>query len=554
MRPQLTAVNHYDVFPFNHGGSLGIRGLYKGLSEWFDINIVTFVNWDAYPNEVPISKHIKVIPIVKPKKLIELEEAMYKEYGMHSGTLIDYSPSTGRYYAEFPEILEQIKTIAENSLIVLAEHTFTYRIIKKACPGKRLWYRANNVEYDYKLATWDKIGSPADLLQEVFDLEKECCEGREKILTVSQLEVERFIELFGTPREKFINIRSGFDTDNLNIALPSKRTRLSIEHNYSGLFIASNTPVAFAAAMDIADIATSLPDTKFIIMGSVAKGMRNVVLPANVALVGIVPDDVKKYYLQICDFALNLIEGGAGINVKMFEYFAYCLPVITTEYGARGIELTDKKDCIITTKDRYLEDIKFFCQLSPIERDTIANNALALLKDKYCWRSIGKMIAENIKVLYKFNVDENIADLSEIALYSFPSSKSYMPIKSVYIRCAGEYGMKCMEYLVSNGITPMGFIDEDPKKQGTKINGIDVLSPEDYSRHKENSEVIVAVHGFITIAAAALRQGIPLENISIFFGGEKIMRLADLSGDCPYYYCSSKIRDIILNEAKAGEK
>ena len=40
-RPILTAVNHFCIFPFNFGGALAIRGLYKGLSEWFDINIIT---------------------------------------------------------------------------------------------------------------------------------------------------------------------------------------------------------------------------------------------------------------------------------------------------------------------------------------------------------------------------------------------------------------------------------------------------------------------------------------------------------------------------------
>ena len=55
-RPEITAVNHYNVFPFNHGGSLGIRGLYKALSEWFDINIITFVVEDVYPDELKISK------------------------------------------------------------------------------------------------------------------------------------------------------------------------------------------------------------------------------------------------------------------------------------------------------------------------------------------------------------------------------------------------------------------------------------------------------------------------------------------------------------------
>ena len=119
-RPEITAVNHYNVFPFNHGGSLGIRGLYKALSEWFDINIITFVVEDVYPDELEISKHVKVIPIVLPEELIHIQYAMYEEYGMGKDTLIDSSPTVVLWYHKFPEIIERVREISKNSIVVFA--------------------------------------------------------------------------------------------------------------------------------------------------------------------------------------------------------------------------------------------------------------------------------------------------------------------------------------------------------------------------------------------------------------------------------------------------
>ena len=550
-RPQLTAVNHYDVFPFNHGGSLGIRGLYKALSEWFDINIITFVNWDIYPNEVSISNHIKVIPIVKPRGFIELEEEMHKAYNMHSGTLIDVSPSVGRYCHTFPEIISKVREIAGRSIIVIAEHAYTFRIISSACPDKHLWYRANNVEYDYKLVGWRKIGCPQDLLQEVFNLEKECCEVCEKILTVSEIEADRFAKIYGIDKEKFLNISSGFDTDNLNPILPEKRVKYSREYPNTGLFIASNTPVTVAAAQDILLEARKLPEVSFIIAGNVSKGLRDIEIPDNVTVAGIVSDEIKFSYLKSCDFALNFIEGGAGINVKMFEYFAYGLPVITTKYGARGIALTDRKNCFITSKSNYTADITAFCRLSMLERNEIAINALDMLKNKYSWRIIGQKIADMIQQMYSYPVEASqIKDLADIALYSVKSQDSYIPSKPVYIRGAGEWGQKCLEFLLGNGISPLGFVDKDSDKYGKKIGKVEIISLEEFSRLYNDCEIVVALPTFVPVAAQLLHMGIAIDSISIAIHGERILSLAELNGNCPYYHIGTKIKNAVIKEAK----
>jgi len=548
-RPQITAVNHYDIFPFNHGGSLGIRGLYKALSEWFDVNIITFVNYDIYPDEVAISNHVKVIPIVKPRELITLEEEMYKKYNMNSGTLVDSSPSVIRYYHKFPEIIDRVREISGDSLIVIAEHTFTFKIIETACPSKHIWYRANNVEYDYKRTTWDKIDCPQDLLMETFDLEKECCEKCEIILTVSDLESKRFTELYNLPPEKLFSISSGFDTDKLQTVLPSQRIKYFEKYAKSGLFIASNTPVAVSAALEVIEIAREMSDVQFIIMGSVSKGIRNADVPVNVEITGIVSDDVKFNFLKTCDFALNLIEGGAGINVKMFEYFAYGLPVITTEHGARGIDLTDRKDCFITSCGRYISDITEFLSLTLLRRDKVALSALVLLLDKYSWRSIGAMIAERIGRMYSFPASESqVNDIDKIALYTFENTKSYIPSKPVYVRGAGEWGQKCVEYLLSNGVIPEGIIDEDVRKHGNEIKGVKVVNAEDFLLAKKDCEVIIAINTFIPLAAQLALSGVGIKDMAVALYGVQILSLADGQGDCPYYYIAPKIREAILNE------
>lgn len=548
-RPTLTAVNHYCLYPFNHGGSLGIRGLYKGLSEWFDINIITFSVPDCYPKELYINKHIKVINIVLPEKLKEIQNDMYAHYGMSSSTMVDSSPTVMQWYHKFPEIVDEVREISKNSVVVLAEHVFTWNLIKEACKGKHLWYRANNVEYDYKIDTWVKIGCPKNLLQEVYDIERDCCLNSEKILAVSSLEVNRFMSLYDLPAEmseKFMNIHSGYDIDNLDTVLPSERSKIPNKYQYTGLFIASDVPHTRQAAEYCFQIARQCPDIQIVLLGSIGRAYLGKEIPDNIFLTGVVTEEEKRTYLKKCDFALNIMEDGAGINVKMFEYFAFGIPVIASAYGARGIEVTSGKDIILTTIDDMVDAVKCFCKLPIAAKDDIAKNALTLLKDKYSWRSISYNIANVIEQMYHISIASSAVPLKEIELYEFLQEDVYCPTKPFYIRCAGIRGRNCYSLMLRHGIKPIGFVDEDRRYIGKDINGIPVINVDEYLKKKEGTEIIVANTDVTDITIDLLNRGVNAEDISISAFNGFVHRLLDEKANKNSYYDASSIKKKIL--------
>ena len=558
-RPKLTGVNHYNVFPFNHGGSLAIRGLYKGLSEWFDVNIITFTLRDRFPDEVYISKHIKVIPIVLPDSLAKAQLDMYAAYGMTSSATADSAPVVARLYHKYPEIVERVREIAADSVAILAEHTYTWRIIKEACPDKPLWYRAHNVEYDYKKTTWDAIGCPADLLRETFEIEKECVEGCERVLTISEEEAKRFIELYELPesaRGKILNINAGYDTDNLQTVLPSARKKLATQYDYTGLFIASDTPHTRRAADACIAAAEKLPNVQMLIAGRVGKAYMDQNLPENVIVTGVITDDEKEDFLKRCDFALNPLDGGAGVNVKMFEYFAYGLPVITTPHGARGIDVISGRDAIIGDSAQLAESIRSFCAFPMTKKDEIAKNALHLLLEKYSWRGIGRLIAECIAREYGINVSDGVLPLSETALYDFtPNETPYLPERPFYIRGAGEFGVKCLRLLRGYGLEPIAFIDDNKAKKFKSIENVPVMSVEKFSSERKDCELIVAIGEYWPEAAAEhVCQGIPLERISLSWSGKYILSMANLAGNCPPYFVREKYKTAIVCECEKNQK
>jgi glycosyltransferase involved in cell wall biosynthesis len=65
-------------------------------------------------------------------------------------------------------------------------------------------------------------------------------------------------------------------------------------------------------------------------------------------------DDVERYFAA-ADVALNPLSSGAGTNVKMSEFLAVRLPVVTTRLGARGFCIEDGKTGFLFETDELLQ-------------------------------------------------------------------------------------------------------------------------------------------------------------------------------------------------------
>jgi glycosyltransferase involved in cell wall biosynthesis len=73
---------------------------------------------------------------------------------------------------------------------------------------------------------------------------------------------------------------------------------------------------------------------------------------------GPVPDVVP--YFAAGDAGVNLVTRGSGSNVKLFEYLAARLPVISTVFGVRGTELTAFTDYLPCNRGDIKEVIQRF--------------------------------------------------------------------------------------------------------------------------------------------------------------------------------------------------
>lgn len=135
-------------------------------------------------------------------------------------------------------------------------------------------------------------------------------------------------------------------------------------------------------------------DIIFLIVGTVGTLFKDKEYP-NVIFTGYV-DDVTKYF-QIADIAINPMLSGSGTNIKMLEYMASGLPIITTKIGARGLDLKHGDNVIISEIDEFPEWIEILIEDDDL-RYKLSINGRKLVEEKYDWEKIAE---KELKIIEK---------------------------------------------------------------------------------------------------------------------------------------------------------
>ena len=120
------------------------------------------------------------------------------------------------------------------------------------------------------------------------------------------------------------------------------RARVGLDHSPLALFVGSLHGPNITAALNLVELAQQCPDIVFAIIGSVCDAApllekaASGALPDNLLLPGRVVEAELRVWLAIADVGLNPVTTGSGTNLKMLEYAAAGLPILSTPFGGRG--------------------------------------------------------------------------------------------------------------------------------------------------------------------------------------------------------------------------
>ncbi len=343
-RPKVLVLNTYSIYPPMGGGQQRIYQLYRNLAQWADVTHLALVPALGDVGSITIAPNFVEERIARSLYHHTLERQLADDLSASVGDL-----SAILYYQHNPLFCQRVKELAAGSDLVILSHPYLYPTLRSVYTGNFI-YEAHNLEADLKQSI---LGHSPAHLQTIIDTERNCAQDASHTIACSQPDADRLVELYQLEANQVSVIANGTDTNASQPATVAQRrqARMALgltETQTLALFMASYHGPNNQALDHILAIAPQCPDITFIVLGSVAQHahLTNAQISNNLTLTGVVSESNKQQYLAASNIALNPMTTGSGTNLKMLDYAAAGLLIVSTPFGGRGGLLVANQDFI----------------------------------------------------------------------------------------------------------------------------------------------------------------------------------------------------------------
>lgn len=388
-KPKMVVTTTFHVFPPQSGGQARIANLYRFVARHVDIHLVTLGVENHLLEPFPGMKEWR---LRKSDKLFALDRHLETRLGVSAQ---DIAAILG--WRKMPELLETLANLTKDADVVVASHPYLFDAIRETYQGE-LWYEAHNVEWDMKRAAL-KGPKAEPYLNEVQRVENACCRESRWVMVCSEDDARRLSELYGLSPDRTILVPNGADSFRIR-PIPLFRRKLlrhslELDKSTTVLFIGSWHPPNIEAIDFLQSLAKKFPYVTFILVGSVCYHNVCTNLPPNILSLGVLDEAQKRLLLQTVDIALNPITSGSGTNLKMLEYAAAALPIITTPHGNRGLPFKDGVHVRVVELSSFEDAILAWIE-APGSASELAQNARMLVCRELDWWKIAEAVIDRM--------------------------------------------------------------------------------------------------------------------------------------------------------------
>lgn len=392
-RLRVTVVDMQPITPAVGGGRQRLLGLYHALGPNIDCTYVGSYDWPGEPyRDQQITRGLReiVVPLSPEHHTAAAELSRLLE----GRTVIDIAFADQVHLS--PDYLCVAREHIAEADVVVFSHPWCFSPLADALRLDQLIvYDSQNVEALLRTSLLDALPAAASLLDRVADLEHELCRRADLILACSDEDVDLFEQIFNADPAKLRVVPNGTFVERFPEA--GQPGRMTLRKNLGlptgraiAIFLGSMYgPNADAARFIARNMAPACPGMLFVIAGGVGDALADIPLTDNLLVTGRVDDKRRDDLLLAADLALNPMAAGSGTNIKMFDYMAAGLPVLTTDIGARGI-------CTARSAPEgiFVEPLAAFpARCLPLATAALANPAhslavRALVRKRYSWERI----------------------------------------------------------------------------------------------------------------------------------------------------------------------
>lgn len=392
---KVAVVDMQPIDPPVGGGRLRLLGLYHNLGAATDCTYVGTYDWpgERYRSH-KLSESLREIDV----PLSDAHHAAAAALAAQAGgkVLIDLAFSQQAHLS--PDYLDTVRQQIADAETVIFSHPWVFPLVKdRLRPDQVLIYDSQNVEGYLRAQLLDERNPVEnELLRHVVQDENDLGWAADWILACSQEDLLRFHRVYGFPLEKMRVVPNGVMAFRDPCSNPERkaaaRKALNIDTGgFVAIFIGSPYgPNVQAADFIIHQLAPAMPEVTFVIAGGVGEGMESDL--TNVLITGRLDEADKTRWFYASDIAVNPMMSGSGTNIKMFDFMAMGLPVVTTEIGARGIETGGRRAMLVVDPTAESFAAAVYRLRDPMLRSEMGLEARLCVEDGYAWERISAQL------------------------------------------------------------------------------------------------------------------------------------------------------------------
>lgn len=392
---KVTVLDMQPIDPPVGGGRLRLLGLYHNLGENTECRYVGTYDW---PGERYRAHALSETLFEIDVPLSDAHHAAAAVLANQAGGKVVIDLAFSQQATLSPDYVAAARKEMADADVVVFSHPWVYPLVKDCLrPDQVVIYDSQNVEGFLRAQLLNEQNpTEAELLRHVVKDEYDVGCRANWILACSQEDLLRFNRVYGFSPEKMRVVPNGVMAFNDNLPTPEKRTAaraaLGVDTNtFVAIFIGSGYgPNMQAAEFIDKELAARLPQVTFVIAGGVSASMRP--SQKNVRVAGQLDEAAKYRWFHASDIAINPMMSGSGTNIKMFDFMAMSLPVVSTAIGARGIDTAGRQVMLIAepTAQNFASAIEQLMDEST--RCRIGYEGRMCAEDGYAWERISEQL------------------------------------------------------------------------------------------------------------------------------------------------------------------